>query len=365
MFGTMLNAFAEDGVTASTITLGQSAAATGPAAQLGIQMNRGMKLFFDQINDKGGVNGRKIELVFLDDGYEPKRAEENTRKLIRDNGVFALVGYVGTPTGVVAMPVAVENRVPFFAPFTGAAALREPMSKYVFHLRAGYNEETSEIVNRLTNLGLNKIAVFYQNDAYGQAGLSGVTKALTLKGLTPAATATVERNSTDVEKALDSLLAAKPDAIVQISAYASCASFIKGAKKRGYGGQFYNVSFVGSAALAQALGKDGAGVGISQVVPYPYGTPSPISLEFNSALKAAGQTEPNYSAMEGYIAAKVFTEGLRRAGRDLTRDKLITALESIRNYNMGGFTVDFGPNNHVASRFVELSMITADGRIVR
>jgi ABC-type branched-subunit amino acid transport system substrate-binding protein len=328
-------------------------------------MNRGMKLYFDQVNDKGGVNGRKIELTFLDDGYEPKRAEENTRKLIRDNGVFALVGYVGTPTGVVAMPVAIENRVPFFAPFTGASALREPMSKYVFHLRAGYNEETAEIVNRLTNLGLKKIAVFYQNDAYGQAGLSGVLKALTAKGMSPVATATVERNSTDVSKALDTLLASKPDVVVQISAYASCAAFIKEAKKRGYGGQFYNVSFVGSTALAQALGKDGAGVGISQVVPYPYGVISPIALEFNNALKAAGQSEPNYSAMKGYLAAKVFTEGLRRAGRDLTREKLITALESIRNYNMGGFNVDFSANNHVASRFVELSMITADGRIAR
>lgn len=356
---------AQEGVTSNAILLGQSAAGSGPAAQLGIQMNRGMKLYFDAINAKGGVNGRKIELMFLDDGYEPKRAEENTRKLINDHNVFALIGYVGTPTGVVAMPVAIENKVPFFAPFTGAASLREPFNRNVFHLRAGYNEETAEIVNKLTSIGWNKIAVFYQNDAYGQAGLSGVVKALAAKGLSPVATATVERNSTDVSKSIDAILKEKPDAIVQISAYASCAAFIKAARSRGYGGQFFNVSFVGSGALAQALGKDGAGVGISQVVPYPYGSPSPISLEFNNAMKAAGQTDGNYSAMEGYIAAKVFVEGLRRAGRDLTRDKLITALESIRDYNMGGFYVDFGPNKHVASRFVELTMITADSRIIR
>ncbi|MDE2049071.1 MAG: ABC transporter substrate-binding protein [Betaproteobacteria bacterium] len=355
---------AEEGVTATSIKLGQSAAASGPAAQLGIQMNRGLKLYFDQVNAKGGVFGRKIDLVFLDDGYEPNRAVENTKKLINDEGVFALIGYVGTPTGVVAMPVAIENKVPFFAPFTGAQALREPMNHYVFHLRAGYNEETGEIVKRMTALGLNKIAVFYQNDAYGQAGLSGVVKALAARNLKPVATATVERNSLDVSKAIATLLPAKPDAIVQISAYSSCAAFIKEARKAGYGGQFYNVSFVGTAALAKALGKHG-GVGVSQVMPYPYGSPTPIALEFNNALKAAGQSDPDYGAMEGYIAAKVFTEALRRAGRDLTREKLITALESIRDYNVGGFMVDFGPNKHVGSHFVELTMIAEDGRVIR
>lgn len=360
--------FAATGITPNSIVVGQSAALTGPAAQLGIQMNRGMKLYFDQVNAKGGINGRQIEIKALDDGYEPDRTLANTKRFVAEGGddeVFALLGYVGTPTSNAALPLIKESKIPFIGPFTGAAVLREPFHRSVFHLRAGYNEETAEIVKRLTSLGMNKIAVFYQNDAYGQAGLSGVTKALAAQGLRPAATATVERNSTDVKAAIDTLLAAKPDAIVQISAYASCAAFIKEARKLGYGGQFFNVSFVGSAALMQALGKDGAGVGITQVVPTPYGSPTPLSLEFNNALKAAGQTDPNYSAMEGYIVARVFTEALRRAGRDVTRDKLITALESIRDYNLGGFYVDFGPNKHVASRFVELTMITRDGRIAR
>lgn len=359
---------AADGIYSDRIVVGQSAAMTGPAAQLGIQMNRGMKLYFDQVNAKGGINGRQIEIKALDDGYEPDRTVANTKRFVAEGGddvVFALLGYVGTPTSNAALPLIKESKIPFFGPFTGAAVLREPFHRSVFHLRAGYNEETAEIVKRLTALGMSKIAVFYQNDAYGQAGLSGVTKALAAQNLKPIATATVERNSTDVKASLDTLLAAKPDAIVQISAYASCAAFIKEALKRGYHGQFFNVSFVGSAALAQALGKDGAGVGITQVVPTPYGSPTPLSLDFNTALKAAGQSDPNYSAMEGYIVARVFSEALRRAGRDVSRDKLITALESLRDYNLGGFYVDFGPNKHVASRFVELTMITRDGRITR
>jgi branched-chain amino acid transport system substrate-binding protein len=360
--------YAADGIFSDRIVIGQSAALTGPAAQLGIQMNRGMKLYFDSVNEKGGINGRQIVVKALDDGYEPERAAANTRKFVTEGGddeAFALLGYVGTPTANASLPIVKEAKIPFFGAFTGAAILRDPFSRYVFHLRAGYNEETAEIVKRLTSLGLKKIAVFYQNDTYGQAGLNGVTKALAEQSLKPVATATVERNSTDVNAAISTLMAANPDAIVQISAYASCAAFIKEALKRGYGGQFFNVSFVGSAALAQALGKQGAGVGITQVVPTPYGSPTPISLEFNTALKAAGQSEPNYSAMEGYIVAKVFTEALRRAGRDVSREKLINALESLREYNLGGFYVNFGPGKHVASRFVELTMITADGRIVR
>lgn len=355
--------YAQERVTGSTIVLGQSAPATGPAAQLGIQMNRGMKLHFDQVNAAGGINGRKIELRFLDDGYEPARTAANTKQLIDSS--FALIGYVGTPTSAAALPAIVASEIPFFAPFTGAAILRNPIQPNVFHMRAGYDEETAEIVKKFTALGLNRVAVFHQNDSYGRAGLDGVNKALAAKGMQLVGSATVERNSVDVNSALAKLLPLKADVIVQIGAYAGCAAFIKQARARGFAGQFYNVSFVGSAALAKELGADGAGVGITQVVPMPYGSASPIALEFNNALKAAGQTDPNYSAMEGYIAAKVMTEALRRAGRDLTRPKLITALQSLREYSVGGFIVDFSPTKHVGSRFVELTMITRDGRIVR
>ncbi|MDP3708828.1 MAG: ABC transporter substrate-binding protein [Polaromonas sp.] len=345
------------------IILGQSAAFSGPAAQLGIQFYNGAKVCFDQVNAQGGIGKHLIEIRKLDDGYEPDRCAENTRKLIADD-VFALFGYIGTPTSLVALPQAIKAKVPFIAPFTGAMALREPFNKYAFHVRASYNDETALIVKQLTSLGLKKIAVFYQNDAYGKAGLDGVTLALAGLGLKPVAQATVERNSVDVTKAVQTLVAAGPDAVVQISAYKSCAAFIREAKKTGYGGTYYNVSFVGTQALADELGKDGAGVVVSQVMPSPYNAARPIAREFVAAVKAAGQgTEVNFSSMEGYVAARLLVEGLQRAGGKLTRDSLISGLEAIGNQVLGGFSVSFSATDHVASRFVELSMLTGDGRV--
>jgi ABC-type branched-subunit amino acid transport system substrate-binding protein len=343
------------------LILGQSAAFTGPAAQLGIQFHQGAKLFFDQLNAQGGVGGRKIEIRNVDDGYEPDRCAANTRKLI-DDEVFALFGYIGTPTSVAALPLAVKARMPFFAPFTGAMALREPMNRNAFHLRASYNDETGLIVKQLTTLGLKKIAVFYQNDAYGKAGLDGVNLALAALGLKPVAQATVERNSVDVAAAVATINAAAPDAVVQISAYKSCAAYIRAARKAGYGGTFYNVSFVGTQALADELGKDGAGVVVSQVMPSPYNAARPIAREFVDAAKKAGNVQANFSSMEGYLAAKVFAEGLRRGGK-ASRDALVTGLESINDQSFGGFQVSFSASNHVASKFVELSMLSGDGRV--
>lgn len=343
------------------VILGQSAPFSGPAAQLGIQFYQGAKLMFDQHNAQGGA--RRIEIKFMDDGYEPDRCAANTRKLI-DEDVFALFGYIGTPTSLAALPLAVKDKVPFIAPFTGAMSLRDPFQRNVFHLRASYNDETALIVKQLTHLGLSKIAVFYQNDAYGKAGLDGVTLALAQQNLKPVGQATVERNSVDVAAAVKNLVAARPDAVVQISAYKSCAAFIREARKAGYGGTFYNVSFVGTQALADELGKDGAGVAVSQVVPSPYNSANAITREFTEAVRKAGAGSVNYSSLEGYLAAKVLAEGLRRApGRGASRDGLIAGLESIDRQQFGGFDVSFSSKNHVASKFVELSMITSDGRI--
>lgn len=346
------------------LVLGQSAAFSGPASQLGLQLNRGARLFFDQVNANGGVNGQQIELRTLDDGYDPARCKANTDKFINDN-VFALFGYVGTPTSLAALPLINDARMPFIGPFTGAMGLREPFARNVFHVRASYEDETALIVKQLTSLGLKKIAVFRQNDSYGQAGLDGVTKALAAQGLSPVAIGTVERNSQDVAAAIQTILPTKPDAVVQISAYKSCAAFVRAARKAGYGGTFYNVSFVGTQALADELGREARGVLISQVMPYPYTQSLPITREYLEAVRLAGPSvKPNYSSMEGYLAAKVFVEGLKR-GRANARDSLIGGLESMSNVNFGGFTVNFSRTNHVASRFVEVSMLTEDGGVRR
>jgi branched-chain amino acid transport system substrate-binding protein len=345
------------------IVLGQSAAFTGAAAQLGIQFHAGAKLFFDQLNGQGGVNNQRIEIVQLDDGYEPDRCAENTNKLLAAE-VFALFGYIGTPTSLAALPLATKAQTPFFAPFTGAMGLRQPFNKLAFHLRASYNDETALIVRQLTNLGLDKIAVFHQNDSYGKAGLDGTVLALTARNLKPVATATVERNSVEVAQAVATINAAKPDAVVQISAYKSCAAYIRAARAAGYGGTFYNVSFVGTQALADELGKDGAGVVVSQVVPTPYSASRPITREFIEAIgKGGNKVQPNFSSMEGFLAAKLFTEGLRRAGSRVTRDSFISGMEAIGEQSFGGFSVSLGPNDHVASSFAELSMLTGDGKV--
>ncbi len=349
--------------SSNRIVLGQSAAFTGAAAQLGIQFHAGAKLFFDQVNAQGGVSGQRIEIVQLDDGYEPDRCVENTNKLLTSD-VFALFGYIGTPTSLAALPLATKAQTPFFAPFTGAMGLRQPFNKLAFHLRASYNDETALIVRQLTNLGLNKVAVFHQNDAYGKAGLDGTVLALTSRNLKPVATATVERNSVDVAQAVATINAAKPDAVVQISAYKSCAAYIRAARAAGYGGTFYNVSFVGTQALADELGKDGAGVVISQVVPTPYSASRQITREFIDSIgKGGNKVQPNFSSMEGFLAAKLFTEGLRRAGGRVTRESFINGMESIGETSLGGFQVSLSSSNHVASRFAELSMLTGDGKV--
>jgi ABC-type branched-subunit amino acid transport system substrate-binding protein len=348
-----------------TFVLGQSAAFTGPAAQLGIQLNRGARLYFDKINASGGVNGQRIELRTLDDGYEPDRCKANTEKLIADN-VNALFGYVGTPTSVACLPMVKDSGIPFFGPFTGAMALRQPVLKNVFHVRASYDDETALIVNQLYNLGLKKIAVFRQDDSYGQAGLDGVKKALAALNLEPAAVSTVKRNSVDVAAAVKDIVPVRPDAVIQIGAYKGCAAFIREARKAGYGGVFYNVSFVGTKALSDELGKDALGVVVSQVMPFPFSPAVPIVREYLAAVKAAGDdAQANYSSLEGYIDARVLVEGLRRAGRNPSADGFITGLESLGRTDFDGFNLHFGTHDHIASNFVELSMLTGDGGVRR
>lgn len=355
---------AETGVGEKEILVGQFAALSGPAAQLGQRLNVGIQAYFKSVNEQGGVNGRTLRLLTRDDGYEPDKAVAAVKGLIEQDQVFALVGSVGTPTGLAAMPVFTAAKVPMVGMFTGAQGLREPFNRYVFHVRASYFDETERIVQHLTTLGVKKIAVFYQNDAYGKAGLEGMTRALTKRQLKPAATATVERNMVDVSAALTAILPEQPEAVVQIGAYKACAEFIKQARAKGYGGQFFNVSFVGSKALADELGPAGMGVVISQVVPFPYIPSTPVVREYQQRMKEAGQTELDFSSMEGFLIGKVFVEGVRRAGKNLTRDAFITALESMKDVNLGGFEINYSPRDHSGSKYTDLTIIGTGGRFV-
>ncbi len=307
-----------------------------------------------------------MQLRALDDGCEPERCRANTETLINKDGVFALFGYVGTPTSLATLPLANAAGVPFFGAFTGAEALREPFSRWAFHVRASYCDETELIVRQLTTLGLKRVAVFRQNDSYGQAGLDGVLRALKARDLAPTAVGLVERNSVDVAAAVKAIVADAPDAVVQISAYKSCAAFVRAARKAGYGGTFYNVSFVDTQALADEIGKEALGVVVSQVMPFPFSTTTAIAREYIEAVRRAGAgATVNYSSKEGYVCAKVFTEGLRRAGGAASREALVTALESMQRYDTGGYLVSFGPRSRRGSTFVELSMLSGDGKVRR
>jgi len=328
-------------------------------------MRNGVKAYLDHVNAQGGVHGRKIELVTEDDRYEISVAPGASRKLIEEHKVFALVGYVGTPTGVVHLPVVTQARVPLVGMFTGAEVLRVPFNRHVFHVRASYYDETEKIVEQIVSIGGRNIAVFYQDDAYGMAGLTGTEIAMKKRNLQISARATVERNTVKVENAVQTLHAAKPDAVVMISAYTSIAEFVRQMKKAGSAATFYNVSFVGSKALADALGNDGVGVAISQVVPFPWGNAVPVVREYQQLAKKAGYADYNFSAMEGFLSAKVAVEGLRRAGKNLTREGYIAAMEKMQDVDLGGFFVSYSPTNRAGSKFVDLTIIGRGGKFLR
>ena len=353
------------GVTSNTIVLGQSAAFSGPAGQLGIEMNIGTKAYLDHINAQGGVHGRKIELKTRDDRYEANLCLENTKKFIQEDNVFALISYVGTPTTAAAMPVISEAKVPLVGPFTGAELLRAPVNRYIFNVRASYYDETEQIVEQLVSTGNQKIAVFYQDDNYGQAGLKGVEIAMAKRSMKIVALGKVERNTVKVEEAVKSISASQPDGVVMISAYTSIAEFVREMKKAGINAQFHNVSFVGSKALADTLKDEGYGVAISQVVPFPWNRSVLVVREYQDILSKAGRKDFNFSSLEGFIVAKVMVESLKRAGKDLTREKLVAALESMNNVDLGDFIVSFSPTNHSGSKFVDLTMIGRNGRFIK
>ena len=348
------------------IVIGQSAALSGPVKALGEDFRRGALLYFDNVNARGGVAGRQLELRTLDDGYEPERCAANTRRLI-DEGAAVLFGYIGTPTSLAALPLATAARVPFVAPFSGADALRNPFNRYAFHVRASYFDETAEIVKQATGIGIRRLGVFSQNDSYGQSGLAGVTRALKVQGLAPVGLGTVERNTVDVEAAVKSVLAGNPEAIVQISAYKACAAFIRAARAAGFTGTFYNVSFVGTKALAEELGPMARGVIVSQVMPFPYSASTPVSGDYLAAGKAAAgdRFEPTYTSIEGYVAARALIAGLRHAGGSPTAEAIVKGLESLRDADLGGFYVDFSAQKHAGSKLVDLTILTETGQVRR
>ena len=342
----VLTARAETGVTPTEILVGMSNAQSGPASGLGTKLKQGASAYINRINDGGGVHGRKIKLVSYDDGYEPERAAAMTNKLINDDKVFTLFGYVGTPTSSAALPLASKAGVPYIAPFTGAEFLRNPVNKHVFNVRASYFDETEGMVERLMkDLNIRKVGVFIQDDAYGNAGKAGVVRALMKNNLTLAGEGKYKRNTVEVEAGLAALKAANPEAVVMVGTYKACAAFVKQAKAAGFNPKFLNVSFVGTSEFIREAGAEGEGVYITQVVPSPDDASVPLVKQYQADMKESGATEYDYTSLEGYLDAVVLVEALRKAGKDLSRPSFLTAFEGLQA-DVGGLQVEYSNRSH-------------------
>ena len=363
----------DPGVFDDRIVFGQSAAFTGPAGQLGTGMNHGIRAAFAEVNRAGGVNGRRLELVTRDDTYEPELAISNTTELIEEENIFALIGAVGTPTSRSAVPVAEAAGVPYIAPFTGAAFLRDPKLRSVINLRSSYNQETEEMVERLTeDLGIERIAVMYQDDSFGRAGFNGARAALDRrygsdgKPMKPVAVGLYQRNTTAVKTGLLDVRKGQPEAVIVIGAYQPVAAVIAWAREIGMNPVFMTVSFVGSNALAEELGAGGEGVIVTQVVPFPTDTSNPVVAAYQEALAEYDpEVEPGFVSLEGYLAGRLAIAGLERCGDIVTRDCFLSVLRIDRPIDISGLVLSYSrEEGNQWSDEVFLTMIGKEGQYI-
>ncbi|MCH8623024.1 ABC transporter substrate-binding protein [Undibacterium sp. TS12] len=357
-------------IVGNTVLIGQSSPRSGPAAILGNEMFEGARAAFEESNRAGGIFGRRFTLVGMDDGYDPQRCVSNTVELLGRN-VFALCGYVGTPTCAAALPTIEQAGIPLIGLFTGSEALRAHKPG-VFHVRASYGEECRIMTRQFLAAGADtKIAIFKQNDGYGAAVEAGMRNAMRELGVNhEPVVASYERNTLDVAKALDAIARSNVTAVAMAGVYGACIELIKGLKSPKYGGvgkamMFCSVSFIGSSGVAKALKEspDGVGgIGISQVMPYPFASGSGLVTSFRKAAASIG-VEPSYGALEGYCSARTLLKGAERCGENLSRQRLVDALEA--DVDFGGFPLSFKPGQHAGSRFVEMTVFDAHGRLLR
>jgi branched-chain amino acid transport system substrate-binding protein len=359
----VLPATAEEGVSADKIIFGQAAALGGPAGALGQGMKVGIEAAFAEANKAGGVNGRKLELKSIDDGYEPTQSIEVVKNLLADDMVFAIAGPVGTPTAMATLPIVSAAGAPFIGAFTGSEALRDPYKPLVMNVRASYFEETEAMVAHLTkDLGATRIAIMYQDDAFGQAGLAGVKRALDKRRMDLVAEGTFVRNTVAVKSALLAVRRAKPDAVIMIAPYKPAAQFIKLARQIKFDATCVNISFVGSDALAKELGGEGVGTVVTQVVPFPKDTTIPVVARYQAALKANTlDAQPGFISLEGYLVGRAIVATLEKIGGKPTRKAFVEAVQNSGGFDLGGFRLAYGPSNNRGSSEVFLTEIEAGG----
>jgi ABC-type branched-subunit amino acid transport system substrate-binding protein len=353
---------ADDGVFKDRILFGQVAALNGPAQALGQGMRQGILAAFEEANRAGGVGGRKLELKSIDDSYEPEKTIEATNKAIKEDKVFALLGAVGTPTSKAGQPIATAAKVPFIGPFTGAEFLRNPFNRYIVNIRSSYFQETEAWIEHLTkDLGITNIAILYQDDAFGLAGLAGVKKAMAKRNMSLVAEGTFKRNTTAIKSALLEIMKGQPQAVVTVGPYKPIAEFIKLARQLKFDAVFMAISFVGSDSLAQELGSQGAGVIVSQVVPFPGDKSLPVVTSYQSALAAVNPSaKPGFVSIEGYLVGQLVIESLKRVPGEPTREAFLDAIESAP-FDLSGVTLTFSATQNQGSNEVYFTVLQADG----
>jgi branched-chain amino acid transport system substrate-binding protein len=356
-------ALAEDGVTKDRILFGQIAALEGPAQALGQGMRQGLLAAFAEANRAGGVAGRKLELKSADDSYEPQKMIEAMKKMLAEDKVFAVVGTVGTPTANAGQPIATEAKVPFIGPFTGAEFLRNPYKRYVVNIRSSYFQETEAWIEHLTkDLGITKIAILYQDDTFGLAGLDGVKMAMAKRNMSLVASGTFRRNTTAVKSALLEIMKANPEAVVTVGPYKPIAEFIKLARQAKMDAVFVAISFVGPDALAQEMGDKGAGVIVSQVVPFPGDNSLPVVASYQAALAALDpDAKPGFVSLEGYLVGRLVIEALKRVPGEPTREALLDAITSTGAFDLDGIELIYGPAKNQGMDQVFFTILQADG----
>lgn len=353
----------EVGVTANRILFGQAAAMSGPSSALGLKMRQGILAAFAEVNAKGGIHGRKLDLISRDDGYDPDRSVLQTFKLIDEDKVFALIGAVGTPTSLVTVPIAKAQNVPFIGPFTGAGFLRASDLDNVVNIRASYAAEAENWIKHLTeDRHIKRVAIFYQDDPYGRDGLAGLKQALEKRGMELAAEATYERNTTAVAAAMRTLKRAEPEAVVMVGTYAPCAEFIKLARRSDFNPVFVNISFVGAVALAQELGREGKGVIVSQVVPFPWDASIKVVADYQAAERLLdAELEPDFVSLEGYLSGRLAAAALEMAGPDPTRAGLLRVINEVGSFDISGHRLAVAHRTQDTAAEVFLTVIQGDG----
>ncbi len=349
------------GVSASAVLFGQSAPLSGANAELGNDIRNGALAFFRKVNETGGVHGRRLELVTLDDANQVPRSEANTRELVEQKQVFALFGYASATLSRPALPTVEKHGVPFLAPFTGADPMRV-FNRHVYNVRASYADELEKIVDHFVPFGVKRFSVVYYDDIVGRENFSAVERALKKRSLEPVSIAAFkDRTNPDIEAGVAAIAKASPDVVILTTLYKASADFVKLARKSGVAAQMASNSFPGASPLAKELGKEGAGVIVATVVPPPTKRSLPIVHEYQPAIeKQTGRKDFSFTSLESFIAAKVAVQALRRAGPNPTRASFMRELDALKDFDAGGYTVSFSPSNHNGSSFVELTVIGKD-----